>query len=189
VVGATLPVSGDGPLQEEQRVPGDTTAASLAVTVEWIRDYQKISKSDREVLELGGDCAPPSTEEKLVESAFDCETLTITLTNPTQEELTFSFIPSAGDPVVVAPGESATVEFPSAPGLMVEVRLGETTQAQIEITAEEFAALECDDDGEGGGLPETGVPTAIVASGAAALLALGAGLYLVARSRRITFTA
>jgi LPXTG-motif cell wall-anchored protein len=72
---------------------------------------------------------------------------------------------------------------------MVEVRLGETTQAQIEITAEEFAALECDDDGEGGGLPETGVPTAIVASGAAALLALGAGLYLVARSRRITFTA
>lgn len=51
----------------------------------------------------------------------------------------------------------------------------------------EIEAPDC--PGEGGELPETGVPTAVVAGGAVLLLALGGGLFLLARRRRVTFTA
>ena len=43
--------------------------------------------------------------------------------------------------------------------------------------------------GEGGELPTTGVPTGLLAGAAALLLTAGAGMYLVARRRRITFSA
>lgn len=46
------------------------------------------------------------------------------------------------------------------------------------------------DNGEGGGrLPETGTQVALVAGGALMLLALGGAMYVVARRRRITFSA
>ena len=52
----------------------------------------------------------------------------------------------------------------------------------------EIEEPDCPDDGEGGELPKTGVPTGLLAGGAALLVAAGAGMYLVARRRRITFT-
>ena len=194
VVGATLPVQGDGPLTEPQRVPGSTTHASLNVTVEWLRDYRTITRDGSKKLELGGECAPPADDRQPVESEFDCETLTITLTNPLKEEATFLLTPSVGDPATgsLPAGGSTTVEFPASDGLTVEVQLADATLEQpIEITPAEWAALECDgdDDGEGGGLPQTGTSTTLIAGGALSLLVLGAGLYLVARRRRITFTA
>lgn len=205
VVGATLPVSGDGPLQEEQRVPGDTTAASLTVEGTWIRDGNKIVKSADKSLELGGECAPgeePPEDEELGEFSFDCETLKITFTNPTEEELTVAFVPSTGDAVelAVAPGETGEAEFTASEGLSVAVQInGEDVELEepIEITSEEWAELNCDEDdgGAGGGdddepaLPLTGSSTTLIAGGALALLALGGGMYLVARRRRVTFTA
>jgi len=193
--GAVLPVKGDGPLQEEQRVPGDTTHASLDVTVTWTRPYQTIVKSDHADLKLDGECAPPPGEvPPSGEWEFDCETLTIGFTNPSTEELALTFVPSTGEPaeLTVPAGESATVEFPASEGLTVEVLQGDEPVAleqPIEITPEAWAELDCAEDGEGGGLPETGAPTALIAGGALALLALGAGLFLVARRRRVTFTA
>jgi LPXTG-motif cell wall-anchored protein len=201
--GATLPVQGDGPLQEEQRVPGDIAQASLEVTVEWVRPYRKIVKSGAKDLELGGECAaPPAEEEPPAEEPtgewdFDCQDLTISFTNPSKEELTLTFVPSVGEPadVTVPGGESVGVEFPSSAGLTVEILLGEepvTLEEPVEITPAAWEASGCEDDegsGEGGGLPETGAPTALIAGGALALLALGGGLFLVARRRRVTFTA
>lgn len=46
-----------------------------------------------------------------------------------------------------------------------------------------------EDEGTGGELPVTGAPTVLVAVVAVALIALGGGLYLLARRRRTTFTA
>jgi len=106
-------------------------------------------------------------------------------------------VPSTGNPVPVevAGGGSATVEFPPTPGLSVDVQAGGQSIVDpaepIQISAEQVDALECEeeDDGGGGGLPATGTSALIVAAGALALLALGAGLYLIARRRRIRFTA
>lgn len=53
----------------------------------------------------------------------------------------------------------------------------------------EVPELDCEDGGEGGELPVTGTTTALIAGGAVLLLALGAGVYLIARRRRVTFTA
>jgi LPXTG-motif cell wall-anchored protein len=44
-------------------------------------------------------------------------------------------------------------------------------------------------DGDAAGLPETGASTGLIVGGAVALLALGGGLFLVARKRRLRFTA
>jgi LPXTG-motif cell wall-anchored protein len=46
-----------------------------------------------------------------------------------------------------------------------------------------------EDNGEGGELPETGTSTTLIIAGAFALLAVGGGLFAIARRRRITFSA
>jgi LPXTG-motif cell wall-anchored protein len=153
-----------------------------------------------------GECdEPPPPEEQTGEIIweFDCETLTITITNTTSVEETLTVVPSEGDSVEVVvpagtveePGESEPVSFPSAEGLIVDVQFeGESVieDGPIEITSEEWAELGCAEEeppGEGGELPITGSSTTLIAGGAVALLALGGGLFLVARRRRVTFTA
>ena len=57
----------------------------------------------------------------------------------------------------------------------------------------EVPEIECEepgeDEGEGGELPVTGTTATLIAAGAVLLLALGTGAYLIARRRRVTFTA
>lgn len=179
------------PLVGEQRLPEDTTGASLAVQVEWDNAQQE---SQRGEVEIPADCEQP---ELLSQWSLDCDSVTITIHNSTDEPATVTFAPNAGNPVPVevAGGGSATVDFPPSPGLSVDVLLDGRSIVDptdpIEISSEQLAALECDeeDEGGGGGLPATGTSTIIVAGGALALLALGAGLYLIARRRRIRFTA
>lgn len=67
----------------------------------------------------------------------------------------------------------------------------EPTAAPTEEPTEAPPADDDEDpaDGEGAGLPETGAPTGLIVGGALALLALGGGLFLVARRRRLRFTA
>jgi LPXTG-motif cell wall-anchored protein len=54
---------------------------------------------------------------------------------------------------------------------------------------EEEGEEEGEDTGGGGELPETGMPTALIAGGALLLLTLGGAMYVVARRRQVTFTA
>ncbi len=91
----------------------------------------------------------------------------------------------------VEPGSIHTV----APGThYVELVISGLTIQVWEIT---IPAPECEDPGdepgdepgEGGELPITGSTTTLIAGGAVLLLAVGAGVYLVARRRRVTFTA
>ena len=57
----------------------------------------------------------------------------------------------------------------------------------------EVPEIECEepgeDEGEGGELPVTGTTATLIAGGAVLLMALGTGAYLIARRRRVTFTA
>lgn len=92
-------------------------------------------------------------------------------------------------------GDAHAHGFEPFEGLVVTatVTIGEETLDSVEISWD--ALLEedgtvCDEDGgEGGELPVTGTSTWLIAGGALALLAVGAVLFLVARRRRITFTA
>ena len=94
----------------------------------------------------------------------------------------------------VAPGEAQAHGFEAADGLEVTVEAtvgGEPVEIEEPVVAFDDEGLGCpeEDDGEGGELPITGNTTMLIAGGAAALLALGGGLFLVARKRRVTFTA
>ncbi len=70
-------------------------------------------------------------------------------------------------------------------GELVEFEEGPLTFSFDEETAE----LDCDAEGEGGELPVTGISTGLIALGAVVLLAIGGGLFFLARRRRVTFTA
>lgn len=208
-VDAILPKNGEGALTAEQVVPADTTSASLEVTAEWMRTSGKRTATRAADAVIKGDCEPPAAspspspspspepeEQGLVEWTVDCEVLSVVINNTFDDDVTLFVVPSVGDTVevTVPAGEtSEPIEFPASAGLTVDVRLEEDGESALEegafeIDAEEFAA-NCDDDGQGGSLPETGVSTGLIAGGAVALLALGAGLFLIARRRRITFTA
>jgi hypothetical protein len=186
------------PLEGEQRLPEAATGATLTVLVEWDDQQQHEQQG---ALEIPADCQVPSAPELLSEWDLSCDALTITVGNPGAEDAPLTFAPNAGEPVVVdvAGGGTATVEFPPSDGLTVDVLFEGQSIVDpadpIEITPERLAAQDCDEaaaddrEGQGGGLAATGTPTILVVAGALVLLALGAGLYLIARRRRIRFTA
>lgn len=187
------------PLVGEQRLPADAEASSLAVRVEWDNGHADESPRIGEVT-MGTDCAGPDPGVELGQWSFDCSTLTITVTNPSDRDAPVTFAPSAGEPVSVElpAGESTTVQFPSGEGHSVDLLSGGQSivdpASPIEITAKAWAEAECDagaagDGGEGGGLAATGTRVGLIVGGAVALLALGAALFLMARRRRIRFTA
>jgi LPXTG-motif cell wall-anchored protein len=190
---AGFPYDERQPLVGEQRLPEGSTAASLAVRAEWDGGQQD-PQGQRGDVDIPADCGQP---ELLSVWSLDCDSLTITINNATDAAATVMVAPDAGEPVPVevAGGGSGTVEFPPSAGLSVDVLLDGVSIVDpadpIAVSSGELAALECaeDDDGGGGGLPATGISAIIVAGGALALLSLGAGLYLVARRRRIRFTA
>jgi LPXTG-motif cell wall-anchored protein len=183
------------PLVGEQRLPEGTSAASLTVRAEWDNGQQD-GEARRGEVEIPADCA---RDDLVSQWSLDCDSVNIMINNSTDEATTVTFVPSTGNavPLEVAGGGSVTVEFPPTPGLSVDVLVGGESivdpDEPVEVSAEQVNAPECDEEDEGagggGGLPATGTSALIVAAGALALLALGAGLYLIARRRRIRFTA
>lgn len=96
----------------------------------------------------------------------------------------------------VAPGGARGHGFEASAGLEITIEVtagGEPVAIDTPVASfdEDAQGLECApaDGGEGGALPVTGSATLLVAGGALALLALGGGLFLIARRRRVTFTA
>jgi LPXTG-motif cell wall-anchored protein len=103
------------------------------------------------------------------------------------------------NPVVLGPfpagAEPHTHAFRATEGLTITVTLavnGQPVDLKDNVVTWTAEGLDCpaeEDDGAGGELPVTGTATSLIAGGAVALLVLGGGLYLLARRRRITFTA
>lgn len=183
---ATVPLTG------VQRLAADATSASLRLRIEWEDGHQAEPSA---TMEIPAGCeapAPPPLE--IAEWSFGCQSLTIIVDNPSSEDARLTFAPSTGEPfeVEVAGGDSATVALPATPGLTVDIRYQGTSivdpEDPITIAPAEFEALACDDNGEDGDLPATGGPIGLIAGGAVLLLALGVGLFLLARRRRIIFT-
>jgi LPXTG-motif cell wall-anchored protein len=130
------------------------------------------------------DCEEPEVVKVPIASRADCDTLTVEVTNPLEDQAIEATL-SDGDEtetLTIEAGETGEATFDAEEGTVVTVTIGDQS--------EEIAWTEPDDcDGAGGGLPVTGASTGLVAGAALALLALGGGLFLVARRRRITFTA
>ncbi|WDZ87412.1 cell wall anchor protein [Micromonospora cathayae] len=196
-VPTTFAVRGSGGYTEDV-----TVAAGASATKELTAEQGKEVTVEARGMETftGGwtkpeDCQEPEVGEP--ETAFDstCEELILEVVNPANGiNLTSTFTPSVGTPKTVTfePGTTKEVTFPAAEGLSVVVTGDLASEEPITWTAPKGG---CADGGTGGGegdeggLPVTGAAAGGIAAGAAALLALGAVLFVVARRRRIRFTA
>ena len=138
----------------------------------------------------------PSTEPTLPDEIFavDCDSMTIGLDNTKGEiEYKIHFKPSTGaeKDLDIKAGEKKSVTFDASEGFSVELSIvaifeGNTSEAETVVIPYETPA---DCSGEGGGLPVTGAAAGGIAGGAAVLLAAGAGLFVMARRRKVRFTA
>ncbi|MFI6760659.1 cell wall anchor protein [Micromonospora sp. NPDC050417] len=129
----------------------------------------------------------PVTPETSVQST--CDELTYAVTNPEGgKTVTVTVTPSKGEAktLTVEPGKSGSVSFPAEEGLTVTPS-GEGVADTTPVAWEKPEG--CDSGAGGGDLPLTGAAAGGIAAGALVLLAIGVTLFLVARRRRLTFTA
>ncbi|MFE9653494.1 cell wall anchor protein [Micromonospora sp. NPDC006431] len=123
-----------------------------------------------------------------------CDELIFQIENPKDGEIVeVTLTPNKGEAqtLVVQPGETKTAKFKAVAGLTVTPKadgLDDSTPIAWEKPAD------CAPGGGGGGedgptLPVTGAAAGAMAAGAVALLAVGAVLFVVARRRRVRFTA
>jgi hypothetical protein len=193
---ATFVVTGEGGFTAEKTVAAGEDD-TVTVPAENAGKIAVTEKGEREPIATGEwtepeGCTQPS--EPTGEVIFTCDELIFGIANPEDGvSITITFTPNMGEPkvVTVAPGETETVTFPAEEGLTVTPT---AEGLETEAIAWEKPA-DCDNGAGGGGggegptLPVTGAAAGGMAAGAALLLAVGAGLFLVARRRRIRFTA
>jgi hypothetical protein len=135
----------------------------------------------------------PGEPEPIFEA--DCDTMTIGLDNPKDGiKFTLKFATSKGEErtLVINPGEKKSETFSATPGFSIKLTFSATVDGQTfsETTTIDYEQPEdCDTNGGGGGLPVTGAAAGGIAGGAGALLAVGAGLFFMARRRKVNFTA
>jgi len=164
----------------EVRIPRDK-AGDVTVTERGTRDWrQHFAWKDP------GNCGVPAGTYEVT-----CDDLTFYVENPADgREVTVTFTPSTGDAVTrtVKPGEEMEpVVFPASAGLTV--RVSTEGEDDVVISYDDEKPEDCGAGGGGPELPRTGPSAGVIAGGAGALLAAGAGLFLFARRRRLRFTA
>ncbi|GGL10871.1 cell wall anchor protein [Mangrovihabitans endophyticus] len=160
------------------------------------------------------DCTPPAATV-----AADCDTVTVTVTLPEDSMPTDARISYAGEEktLPVKPGASGTVSFPLSTASESTASVTFPGLDIPPLTATVEAPSDCDtpggsngggsnggspspgisspttppvdEGGSGGGLPVTGAAAGTIAGGAAVLLIAGVVAFVLARRRRITFTA
>ncbi|MFG1672766.1 cell wall anchor protein [Micromonospora sp. NPDC049282] len=130
---------------------------------------------------------PSAPAEPIFKLDQDCDSMTFTVENPAKGvpfTATLTTEKGVTKKLVSEPGKTSSVEFDAYQGLKVTVKYDVVEDAEtIPYTQPE------DCSGQGGGLPVTGPAAGAIAGGAVLLLAAGAVLYVVARRRRISFTA
>ncbi|WP_221324018.1 hypothetical protein [Actinoplanes sp. L3-i22] len=125
---------------------------------------------------------PVVTEPQLLYDTT-CDTFTVGIEVPADNttDVTVKFTPTKGDAktVTAKPGETKTVDFDAFAGLKVTA----SSEGQADTTIAYEAPADCDV------LALTGTNTSTIAGGAVLVLLVGAGLFFMARRRKIRFTA
>ncbi|QSB13566.1 hypothetical protein JQS43_18510 [Natronosporangium hydrolyticum] len=204
-----LPIGEDRDLEEEfvaeQWLPLDVESVQLTATVRWNNQITRtvdetVTRPDGCREDDDDDGGPgngddngddPGEVEVPVDTVSQCDSLAVTVTNPfPHDSLEATFTSENGtETLTIEVGQSATASFEA--GTTVTLTVGDESQ---EIAWQDPGDCDGDqgDDGGAGGedeLPITGSTTALIAGGAVLLLTLGATLFLLARRRRLTFTA
>ncbi|WP_027658858.1 hypothetical protein [Salinispora fenicalii] len=172
--------------------PGEST--TVAVPAEHATDIKVTVEGSKDPLfegdpEPADNCVEPGEPTGAYKST--CDELIFEINNPEDgETVTATFTPNKGEAqtLTVEPGMSGTVSFPAEEGLIVTPS-GEGIENPEPIAWAKPA--DCS-PGEGGGepgLPVTGAAAGGIAAGAAVLLAVGGGLFIMARRRKLRFTA
>jgi LPXTG-motif cell wall-anchored protein len=195
VVDAT--VGANQTVTETQSFPVEVTKAKLVVAMKWDGvDRKRIEHK----VEAPEGCKPPTEpEEPPAEEPAQptpilevtCDTMTIGLDNTTDEDITLLLTTSKGEErtLEIPAGEKGTEKFSADKGFSVTVGLEGTDETEkVDYVQPEG----CEGTGGGSGepeLPETGAAVGGIAGGAGLLLVVGAGLFFLARRRKVKFTA
>ncbi|RKR90701.1 LPXTG-motif cell wall-anchored protein [Micromonospora pisi] len=136
------------------------------------------------------DCVAPGEPTGSYQST--CDDLVFEIVNPADgEKVELTLTPSKGEPqqLVVEPGKTGTVKFPASEGLTVTPSgkgLDDTKPIAWEKPAD---CTKGEAGGSGDELPLTGAAAGGIAATAVALLGIGIALFVVARRRKMRFTA
>jgi hypothetical protein len=122
----------------------------------------------------------------------DCTTITLGLDNPANGvEITLKFKTSKGEERtdIIKPGEAKSEKFSAVPGFTVDLTFSAKNENTDTLTVPYTKPAGCNANGNGGGLPVTGAAAGTIAGGAALLLIVGGVLFVMARRRKVKFTA
>ncbi|MEU8287338.1 LPXTG cell wall anchor domain-containing protein [Micromonospora sp. NPDC048905] len=143
-----------------------------------------------------GPLVPEEPNAPVFEIVFDCDVLVITADNPAggiTETVVLTSEKNVVKKLELVPGKKTEVSFEAYEGLTVTPSV-DGEQADPADAVKWVKPADCT-SGQGGGdkdepaLPLTGAATGGIIAGAAVLLAVGAGLFVMARRRRVRFTA
>ncbi|PWR07181.1 hypothetical protein DKT68_20030 [Micromonospora acroterricola] len=132
---------------------------------------------------------PEEPNAPVFEIIFDCDALVVSADNPADgvtETIVLTSEKGVSKKLDLTPGRKTEVSFDAYEGLTVTPSI-EGEEGDPADAVKWVKPAECG-EGAGGGLPLTGANTTMIAGGAAVLLAAGAGLFLLARRRRLRFT-